>query len=78
MITWEVPCGKTRSACGFLEIFMTQKVLESLSKASRDSPKPTKMTAQQENNFWKDCEQLYLLKDTFEWMNLNETEHLRR
>ena len=39
---------------GFLGIFMSQKVLDSLSEASRDSAKPTKMIAEKENNFWKD------------------------
>ena len=52
------------AACG-----LTRKVLCSLSGVSRDSTKQTKMIAQQENNFWKDCEKCYpsikLLKDTF-------------
>ena len=41
------------AACGFLGIFMTWKVVGSLSEVSRDSTKPTKMIAEQENNFWK-------------------------
>ena len=49
---------------------MTRKVLGSHSEVSRDSTKPTKMIAEQENNVWRDCEKLYfsikLLKDTFE------------
>ena len=48
------------AACGFSEIFMTRKVQGS----------PMKMTAEQENNFWKDCGKRYssikLLKDIFE------------
>ena len=64
------------AACGFFEIFMTRKVQGSLSEVSRESTKPMKMTAEQENNFWKDCGKRYssikLLKDIFEWMNLNE------
>ena len=39
---------------GFLEIFMTQKMLGSLSEVSCDSTEPTKIIAEQENNFWKD------------------------
>ena len=39
-------------ARGFLGIFMTQKkMLRSHSEVSRDSSKPTKMIAEQENNF---------------------------
>ena len=42
----------------------------SLSEISRDSTKPTKMIAWQENNFWEDYEERYSyiksLKDTFE------------
>ena len=41
------------SACGFLGIFMTQKVLGSLSEVSRDSTKPTKIIPEQEKNFLK-------------------------
>ena len=67
---------------GFLEIFITRKVLGSLSEVSRDSTKPTKMIAKQENNFWKDCKKrltsIKLLRDSFELMNLNETEHSKR
>ena len=41
-----------------------------LSEVSRDSTKPTKMIAEQENNYWKDCGRRYssikLLKDTFD------------
>ena len=63
---------------GFSGIFMTPKVLSSLSKVSSDSSTPSKMIAEQENNFWKECEKRYssikLLKDTFAWMNLNEIE----
>ena len=44
------------AACCFLGIFMTQKVPGSLSEVSRDSTKPTEMIAEQDNNFWKDCE----------------------
>ena len=58
------------AACDFLGISMTRKVLGSLSEVSRDSTKPMKMIAEQENNFWKDWKTLYssvnLLKDTFE------------
>ena len=39
------------AACGFLGIFITRKVLGSVSDVSRDSTKPTKMIAEQENNF---------------------------
>ena len=53
------------AACGFLGIFMIQKVLGSLSEVSRDSTKvsrdltkPTKMIAEQENNFWKNCKKV--------------------
>ena len=31
------------------------KVLGSLLEVSRDSAKPTKLIAEQENNFWKNC-----------------------
>ena len=48
---------------------MTRKMLGSLLELSRESTKPMKMIAEQENNFWKDCEKRYsfikLLKDTF-------------
>ena len=57
------------AVCGFLGIFMARKVLGSLSEASFDSTRPTKMIAEQENDFWKDCEKhspIKLLKDTFE------------
>ena len=59
------------AACGFLGIYIPQNVLGSLPRVSRDSAKPTKMIAEQENNFWKDCEKRYssikVLKDkTFE------------
>ena len=58
------------AACGVLGIFMTQKVLSSLSEVSRDSTMPTKIIAGQENNFRKDCEKRYssikLLKGTSE------------
>ena len=68
--------------CGFLAIFMTQKVLGSLSEVSRGSTKPTNMIAEQEHNFCKNCEKYYssikLLKDTFDLMNLNEIEHSNR
>ena len=40
-------------ACGILGIFMKRKVLGSLLKVSRDSTKPTKIVAEQENNFAK-------------------------
>ena len=44
--------------------------------------KPTKMIAEKETNCWIDCEKCYssikLLKDTFEWMNSNETENSKR
>ena len=40
------------------------------------------MIAEQENNFLKDCEKRYssikLMKDAFEWMNLNEIEQSKR
>ena len=47
--------------CGFIGIFMTRKVLGSLSEVSSDSIKSMKMITKQENNhnndnFWKDCE----------------------
>ena len=49
----------------------------SQSEISRDSTKPMKTIAEQENNFWKDCEKRYslikLLKDTSKRMNLDET-----
>ena len=58
------------ATCGFLVVFMTRKVLGSLSEASRDLTKPTKVTGEQEGNFRKDCENRYsfikLLKNTFE------------
>ena len=48
---------------------MTGRVLGAHSEILHDSTKPTKMTAEQENNFWKDGEKCYslikLLKDTF-------------
>ena len=43
--------GDSMAACGFLGIFTTRKVLDSLSEVSRDSTKPKKMIAEQENNF---------------------------
>ena len=53
-----------------LGMFITRKVLGKLAEVSRDSTKPTKMIAEQENNFWKDCEKRYSsvksLMDTFE------------
>ena len=56
--------------CGFLGIFVAQKVLGSLSDVSRDSTKRMKIIPKQENNFWKDCKKRYspikLLKDNFE------------
>ena len=67
---------------GFLGMFMTRRVPGSLSEFSRDSTKPTKMIAGQENNFCKDCEKLYsprkLLRDTFESITLNQIKHSRR
>ena len=39
------------AACGFLGIFMTRKVLGSLSEIPRNPTKPTKMIVDQENNF---------------------------
>ena len=58
------------AACGLLGIFTTGKVLGSRSQVSCHSTKSTQMIAEQENNFWKDCEKHYssikLLKDTFE------------
>ena len=49
---------------------MTREMLGLLSEVTLDSIKPTKVIAEQENNFWKDCEKSYpsikLLKDTFE------------
>ena len=56
-------------ACGFSGIFMTRKLLGLLSEFSRDSTKPMKIIAKQENKFWKDCEKRYSsikLLDTFE------------
>ena len=48
---------------------MTGRVPGAHSEILHDSTKPTKMTAEQQNNFWKDCEKCYslikLLKDTF-------------
>ena len=35
---------------------MTRKVLGSLSEVLCDPTKPTKMIAEQGNNFWKHCE----------------------
>ena len=40
-------------ACGIPGIFMKREVLGSLLKVSRDSTKPTKIVAEQENNFAK-------------------------
>ena len=49
---------------------MRLKMLGSLSEVSRDSTKPMKLIAEQENHFWKDCDKRYssikLLKDVFE------------
>ena len=49
---------------------MTRKVLVSLSDVSGDSTEPTKMIAEQENYFWKDCKKHYssknILKDIIE------------
>ena len=42
------------AAYGFLGIFMTRKLLDSLSEVSLYSTKPTKMIAEQKNSFWKD------------------------
>ena len=42
------------TACGVLGIFVTRKVLVSLSELSPDTTKPTKIIAEPENNFWKD------------------------
>ena len=47
------------AAYGFLGVFMTMKVLGSFSEVSRDSTKPTKMIAEQENNSWKDLQNCY-------------------
>ena len=41
------------AACGFLGVFMTQKVLGLLSEVSRDSTQPTRMIAEQENDVLK-------------------------
>ena len=43
------------AARDFLGILMTRKVLALLSEVSRNSTNRTKMIAEQENNFWKDC-----------------------
>ena len=70
------------AACGFIGICMTGKVQGSLSEGLRDSTKPIRMIAEQQNNFWKNCEKGYssikLLKDTFKLMNLNEIEYSKR
>ena len=50
-MTRKVPGDDGIVACGILGIFMTRKVLGSLSKVSCGSTKPTKMIAEQENNF---------------------------
>ena len=47
------------AACNFLGIFITRKVLGSLSEVSRDSTTLTKTIAEQENDFWKECEKRY-------------------
>ena len=47
------------ATCGFLGIFMTRKVLGSLSEVSRDASKLMKMIADEENNFWTDCVKRY-------------------
>ena len=40
------------------------------------------MIAEQESNFWNDCDKRHfstkLLKNTFQWMNLNEIEISKR
>ena len=60
------------AVCGF---FLTRKAPRSLSQISRESTKSTKMMAEHENNVWNNCEKRYsyikLLKNTFEWTNLN-------
>ena len=65
-------------ACGFLGI----KCERFTHRSSSDSVKPTKRIAVRENKFWKDCEKRYfstkLLRNTFDWMNLNEIEHSKR
>ena len=57
---------------------MIRNKLAILLEVSRDSSKPTKMIAEQENKFWNDCKKRYssikLLKDR---MNMNEIEHQR-
>ena len=52
--------------CGFLGIFMTRKVLGSFSEVSHDSNEPTKMIAEQEHYFWKDCEKALFLHNVIE------------
>ena len=62
-------------ACGFLGIKCARFTYRSL----RDSVKPTKRIAVRENKFWKDCEKRYFsVKNTFDWMNLNEIERSKR
>ena len=61
---------------------MTRKMLGSISEVLRGTTKVRKVIAEQENNFWKDCESRHssisVLKDTFEWMKLNEIERSKR
>ena len=58
-------------ACGFLGI----KCARFIYRSSRDSVKPTKRIAVNENKFWKGREKRYSsIKNTFDWMNLNEIE----
>ena len=62
------------AACCFLGIFLTRKVPGSLLKVSRESTKQRK-GSQSRKIIWKT---LFLLKDRFEWLNLNEIEHPKR
>ena len=57
------------AGCGFLEIFMTRKVLVLLSGVSRDSTKPTKVIASRKmilEDYEKRYSSIKLLKDEFE------------
>ena len=58
--------GDGMAVCGFLGIFMTRKVPDSISNVSCDSTKPTKITSEQEIIFGKALKNVIeVLKDTF-------------
>ena len=48
---WPILNDDVMDAYGFLGIFMTSKVLGSLSEVSRDSTNPMKTIAEEQNNF---------------------------